>query len=159
MSNLENMKFQFSFWVAQRAIQSARLKGIFNSLSEKSNKTFDEKLKNIDIKDYKKWHNETCSILNNDIPFGVKAKFIAIFVKSYYVLGNYKIYKNIAFPPIDSRTIETLNTKIKVKNLNLTTYKWSKLNQKDYYYLLNLIENNYSFIYQIEEDWKDRILY
>jgi hypothetical protein len=114
------------------------------------------KLKNIDIKDYKKWHNETCSILNNDIPFGVKAKFIAIFVKSYYVLGNYKIYKNIAFPPIDSRTIETLNTKIKVKNLNLTTYKWSKLNQKDYYYLLNLIENNYSFIYQIEEDWKDR---
>ncbi len=156
MDNFQQMKFQFSFWAAKRAVQSARVSNIYNSLSEKEKIKFKSKLQDIDVTNYKKWHDEICSILNNNIPFGVKAKYIAVFVKTYYVLGNYNHYKKIVFPPIDSRTIEALNTKINLTNkINLKNYKWSKIDRKDFYYLLNLIEKNYSYIYQIEEEWKD----
>lgn len=156
MSDFKQMKFEFSFWAAKRAVQSARVKSIFATLSDDQKLKFENKLQNIDVTDYKKWHDETCSILNNNIPYGVKAKFIALFVKTYYVLGNYNIYKKIVFPPIDSRTIEALNNKIKLTNkINLKKYKWSKIDRKDFYYLLNLIEKNYNYIYKIEEEWKD----
>jgi len=144
LQGFEKLKFEYSWWAAKRAVSSSRVEG---ATSPKNKDELIQKFQHIDFKNYDKWHSEACTLFSDDPNlYGISAKFIAIFMKTYYVINDYNKYKNIVYPPIDSRTL---------KNLKMTKIKWSKMSKSEHITLMSLLRNKYVFLYEIEELWDD----
>jgi len=143
LQGIEKIKFEYSWWAAKRAASSSRRK---DATKPKNKEKLIQKLQQVDFEDYGKWHDEACALFNNESNFyGISAKFIAIFMKTHYVINDYDKYKNIIYPPIDSRTLDNLKYRI----------KWTRMLKRDHENLMSLLSKKYDYLYKIEELWSD----
>lgn len=139
-------RYNFAVWTAARAIQrglsnasSANISQLFKQLKI-VNRIKPDNIKNAN--DFDTFHKEFCKNLINeakkleiDLEYGRAAKLLAVFIKSYYILpekgkGQFSKY---AHPPIDRIMQEKAKKEKKLK----TIQSWTKLNEKQYFELLN----------------------
>lgn len=149
LKGFDKLKFEYSWWTATRAVSSSRVKNSTNSISKE---TFYNHLKCVDFNNYEKWHKNLIDVFEITISYGVKAKFIAIFMKTYYVINDYEKYKKIVYPPIDSVVLECIKNRFGRIN-NVTTLKWTTLNEEEYKVVIDFLKTKTNYLYDIEEHW------
>lgn len=162
----KRLQLIYSYWAAKSAVNagSARLTKEWCFLQgdriDKRHLEFLESLSLIEINDFDRWHRLTVNKINKKFKFmsyGVGAKFLAIFLKTYYMMNEekYAQYKNMIHPPVDSNTIEVLKSELKRKQAFSQGIPkgWVNLNFKEYSKIIGLIKSNFNYLYQIEENW------
>jgi hypothetical protein len=162
---IQEYRLEYAVWAAYRAAQAGSAKAKGPELSDALKKcgvvayidSYDGKEVDPDTyrKNHDKWCEETIKHLKNnfnkDITYGIAAKLVGIFIKSYFILaGNEKQpLSKVAHPPIDSFLLKGID---KEKGTKLEKeYKWQKLNKDQYYELLEKIRGN---LEKDEEFWK-----
>ena len=120
--------------------------------------------------EFKKYHiNTSRSIIKalNDITdkdaytYGIAAKIIGIYFKTIILSMPITISGKlieVIHPPIDSILLENIakhgKGKIRFKNENIKKVKWSKLNEKDYWALIETLKIwKYPISWRLEEHW------
>lgn len=94
------------------------------------------------------------AILKRNISFGIAAKVIAIYIKTFDVLPSrgQSVLAAVAYPPIDSILIGNLSKKWPIDK----SIKWSQLDQEKFMRLLDDISRNFGDHpwWKLEENWK-----
>ena len=148
---LKNYRREYTIWAAYRAAQagSSKAKGIEFSSALKACGVIDyiDKYDKRDItqnefnKLHSKWCNYIITYIKNEysksISYGIAAKLLGVFLKGYFILANNETTSlaKAIHPAIDSFLLKEID---EVKDTKLSKrYKWQKLEENDYYSLLN----------------------
>jgi len=113
-------------------------------------------LKCVNFNDYEKWHKNLIDDFEINLCYGVGAKFIAVFMKTYYVINDYEKYKNIIYPPIDSRILQIIKDKFGRSAVKITSLKWTKMSKEEHNSVIAFLKNKSGYLYQFEECWEEQ---
>lgn len=159
-------KHNFAIWTAARAVQrgytstkiigkaieDSGLPSLAKQFNINSQAEFDDKHKEI--------ANQIINSLKDQIglcSYGRAAKIIAIYLKTFVILDQSIIDKGVQFihPPIDSILLKNLH-KERDKSLKLNKYIWTKLEEAEYFELIEklktILPEGKPFWY-LEKDW------
>lgn len=163
--SIEEHTHRFGLWAAARAASTSRftnseIADFINQCQLKESLQELKALDNIDHEIYKDWFIKKANVLiecmnkyenaknkKRKKSFGIAAKIISIYVKTFEVIpskGDSKISR-VAFPPIDRYLLSGLKNE-----LTLTNISWSEMNEEDF---MNLVEKLKGFIKE-EPFWK-----
>lgn len=162
--DLDSHAHQFAMWTAARAVQqpgghglsSETVKNVIERTGLRGKIEGLEK-PSLTHKDFGEWHKAFIPKMQGEVEkakWGVLAKIVAIYLKTYWVLRkpNSRL-AHVAFPPLDSILLKNLE-KEGIKNANETT--WTQLDETTYYPLIDRLRD---FIgdepfWKIEVYWK-----
>ncbi len=171
---IEQHKHNFAVWTCSRAVQRnfTNSKIIANAIekSQLHTKVRDLEIKNISNGDFDNWHKDIAKEILRAIPikekdtrepYGRAAKIIAIYIKTYHILGNpNSSLSAVAHPPVDRILLSGLfknNKEFTILDVAGTT--WTNLNEGTYFKVINDLRTiqkkmGYEYFWMIESDWK-----
>ncbi len=172
--NIETHKHNFAVWTAARAVQRnfTNSKTIATAIqkSQLHSKVRELEMKNISEADFDIWHRDIAKeilkaipIKEKDIrePYGRAAKIIAIYIKTYHILGNpNSSLSSVAHPPVDRILLSGLFKKNKeFTKLDVSDTAWTNLTENAYFEVINELriiqkKMEYEYFWMIESDWK-----
>ncbi len=157
MYDINEHRYRFSLWASARASQRAftDTKTIICAIkkSELRGKTCNNKEWSESPMKFDEFHRKICNDLIENLnhekaTYGRVAKILAIYLKINFILSEDKMIKSVKFihPPIDRILLAQLAKEFEKKDKNFSNYckkiKWTKLNEDEYFELINKLREN-----------------
>ena len=172
--NIETHKHNFAVWTAARAVQRnfTNTKAIAGAIGKaelhKSVCAFE--FESFSDKKFDSLHVEIANKILANLPvkkedkrekYGRAAKIIAIYIKTYHILGNpTSSLSKVAHPPVDRILLSKLyRNNGELKKLNVADTAWTNLSEKDYFEVINELrivqeKHKLEYFWMIEAGWK-----
>lgn len=154
----------YAVWTASRAVQrrfAADTKKIKFAIEETELKGFIDSKEVLTIEQFDNFHRETANkiiksfqIMGISATYGRAAKIIAIYIKTAIVIRDSGLsnISKIAHPPIDDTVLTGLRKKY--PDLGLKGIKWTKLEEIEYFVMINKLRSlNLDYFWEIEKYW------
>lgn len=167
----------YAVWTAARAAQ----RGFTTTkiIEEAINKTELEKYtqeptSSLTNESFDEFHRKTAKVLMEalktalktdkekaKVTYGRAAKIISIYIKTAYILTNKGSgeLSRIAHPPVDAILLESIHKdkKNNNKHLGLKEYRWTKLNEEEYFEVIEKLRTlDCDYFWELERYWKPK---
>ena len=157
--SLQEHLHQYAVWTAARAASISRfsnteISGFIHAIELRKEVDQLANTQTLDRSYYRDWFTQITDkllvLMNDDkvagdkfrnISFGVAAKVISIYIKTYHILPNKGegALSALAYPPIDSIL---LANKELAREVSIRTTTWSKFEKADYFEVLDKLETH-----------------
>ena len=171
---IETHKHNFAVWTAARAVQRnfTNTNTIALAIETAQLHTEVQRLehKEVSVIDFDKWHSEMSNKILKSLTlkpedkreqYGRAAKIIAIYIKTYHILGNpTSSLSEFAHPPVDRILLAALFKKNKkLTKLNVADTAWTNLTEKDYFEVIDALriiqhKHELKYFWMIESAWQ-----
>jgi hypothetical protein len=161
--NFKEHKHRYAVWTAARAVQrsfttTSRISSIINKTSLRifveSNQILDQEAFDKQHKEWSQTIIEAFKSVDIDCSYGRAAKIIAIYLKTSIIIASPEgsLMRGIIHPPIDGILLTSLSDIDKLHDCKFI--RWTKLNEKDYWNLVERIRLQIKcFDWRIESHW------
>jgi hydroxylamine reductase (hybrid-cluster protein) len=170
---INDHKHNFAIWTAARAVQRnfTTTKIIGNAINSVHLQEEVIKLEKSSIvsEEYDSWHYKMVQALIKNFPmkegegvklYGRAAKIIAIYLKTYHIVGNpTSSLSKVAHPPVDRVLLSNLYKENKdLKILNVIETAWTNINSDQYFEIIVALKhiqskNNFEYFWMMEYFW------
>ncbi len=153
----------YSVWTAARAVQRGytTTNNIKSAIDATELQDLSIRGENMSQKVFDNFHRQTANeIIQNIEEKGIKttygraAKIIAVYLKTAIIIrdSGESTLSKIIHPPIDNILLTNLSKSN--KELGLSNIKWTQLNEKEYFELIEKLRTlNLNYFWELEEHW------
>lgn len=170
---IDDHKHNFAIWTSARAVQrnftTTKIIGSAINNSKLQEEVIELEGRNVTSEKFDKWHNIIAKRLIANFPmqdgkpnnlYGRVAKIIAIYIKTYHIVGNpTSSLSKFAHPPVDRRLLSNLYKENKeLKILNVLETAWTNINKEKYLEIITALrniqsKNNFEYFWMMEYFW------
>lgn len=170
---INDHKHNFAIWTSARAVQrnftTTKIIGNAINNSNLQEEVITLEKSNILSEEYDLWHYKMAQKLIYNFPmkegkslklYGRAAKIIAIYLKTYHIVGNpTSSIAKVAHPPVDRVLLSNLYNENKdLKILNIKETAWTNINSDQYFEIIMALrniqsKNNFEYFWMMEYFW------